>query len=225
MRHPQARSESHDQGHALESGELLHALYELRNQGLISKVSEIDSIRQFTTNARSPKWSSRSSPEGENHEVHRDRKPSVRSSRFPAGDIYMAFWALTVSSTALPRSCIRPRPPTAIPSQTCQCKPGILDAIPDDEFKLLAENEASALNHGRPRGQGLRAVPTRESPAGHPCPANLEMLFAYHIELNLLRTMAADEDRVLLLLPGRRSAAGSSCFMKWRKATTRFPRT
>jgi len=28
---------------------LLHALYELRNQGLISKVSEIDSIRQFTT--------------------------------------------------------------------------------------------------------------------------------------------------------------------------------
>ena len=28
---------------------LLHALYELRNQGLISKVSEIDNIRQFTT--------------------------------------------------------------------------------------------------------------------------------------------------------------------------------
>jgi len=35
--------------------------------------------------------------------------------------------------------------------------------------------------------------------------SNLEMIFAYHIELNLLRTMAADEDRVLLLLPGRRS--------------------
>ena len=35
--------------------------------------------------------------------------------------------------------------------------------------------------------------------------SNLEMLFAYRIELNLLRTMAADEDRVLLLLPGRRS--------------------
>ena len=28
---------------------LLHALYELRNQGLISKISEIDNIRQFTT--------------------------------------------------------------------------------------------------------------------------------------------------------------------------------
>ncbi|HSV30555.1 MAG TPA: hypothetical protein VLH40_00835 [Atribacteraceae bacterium] len=35
--------------------------------------------------------------------------------------------------------------------------------------------------------------------------SNPEMLFAYHIKLNLLRTMAADEDRVLLLLPGRRS--------------------
>jgi DNA repair protein RadC len=28
---------------------LLHALYELRNHGLISKISEIDNIRQFTT--------------------------------------------------------------------------------------------------------------------------------------------------------------------------------
>jgi len=28
---------------------LLAALYELRNQGLVSKVSEIDSVRQFTT--------------------------------------------------------------------------------------------------------------------------------------------------------------------------------
>jgi len=35
--------------------------------------------------------------------------------------------------------------------------------------------------------------------------SNLEMLFAYHLELNLLRTMAADDDRILLLLPGRRS--------------------
>jgi len=31
------------------------------------------------------------------------------------------------------------------------------------------------------------------------------MLFAYQIELNLLRSMAADEQRILLLLPGRRS--------------------
>ena len=36
--------------------------------------------------------------------------------------------------------------------------------------------------------------------------SNLEMLFAYHLELNLLRTMAADDDRILLLLPGRRGS-------------------
>jgi hypothetical protein len=34
--------------------------------------------------------------------------------------------------------------------------------------------------------------------------ADLELLFAYRVELNLLRTLAADDDRVLLLLPGRR---------------------
>jgi hypothetical protein len=41
-------------------------------------------------------------------------------------------------------------------------------------------------------GKGLRVL------------AHLELLFAYRVELNLLRTLAADEDRVLLLLPGRR---------------------
>jgi hypothetical protein len=34
--------------------------------------------------------------------------------------------------------------------------------------------------------------------------AHLELVFAYRIELNFLRTPAADDDRVLLLLPGRR---------------------
>lgn len=84
---------------------------------------------------------------------------------------------------------------------------GILDTIPDEEFKQLAENEArrpepTAAHVGKAfetflrsklRGKGLIVL------------TNLEMLFAYHLELNLLRTMAADDDRILLLLPGRRS--------------------
>ncbi len=84
---------------------------------------------------------------------------------------------------------------------------GILDAIPDEEFKHLVENEAKrpeptaghvakafeAFLRSKLRGKGLVVL------------ANLEMLFAYHLELNLLRTMAADDDRILLLLPGRRS--------------------
>jgi len=84
---------------------------------------------------------------------------------------------------------------------------GILDAIPDDEFKQLAENEAkrpepTAVHVAMAFERFLRANLTGK---GILVLSNLEMLFAYHIELNLLRTLAADEDRVLLLLPGRRS--------------------
>ena len=85
---------------------------------------------------------------------------------------------------------------------------GILDAIPDDEFRQLAENEAkrpepTAAHVAKAFERFLRA---KLRGKGIVVLSNLEMLFAYHIELNLLRTMAADEDRVLLLLPGRRSS-------------------
>ena len=84
---------------------------------------------------------------------------------------------------------------------------GILDAIPDEEFKQLVENEAKrpeptaahvdkafeTFLRSKLKGKGLIVL------------ANMEMLFAYHLEMNLLRTMAADDDRLLLLLPGKRS--------------------
>lgn len=83
---------------------------------------------------------------------------------------------------------------------------GILQSIPDEEFRRLVESEAkrpepTAAHVARAfesflrsnlRGKGLVVL------------ANLEMLFAYPLELNLLRTMAADDDRILLLLPGQR---------------------
>ena len=85
---------------------------------------------------------------------------------------------------------------------------GILEAIPDDDFKRLAENEAkhpepTAAHVGRAFERFLR-----ESLGGGKflILANLEMLFAYNIELNLLRTMAADESKILLLLPGKRTS-------------------
>lgn len=85
---------------------------------------------------------------------------------------------------------------------------GILEAIPDEEFRHLVENEArrpeptaahvakafEAFLRSKLRGKGLIVL------------TDLEMLFAYHLELNLLRTMAADDDRILLLLPGKRSS-------------------
>ncbi len=51
---------------------LLHALYELRNQGLISKVSEIDGIRQFTTKYTLAEVVEEIVSGGENHDVYRD---------------------------------------------------------------------------------------------------------------------------------------------------------
>jgi hypothetical protein len=83
---------------------------------------------------------------------------------------------------------------------------GILDAIPDDEFRQLVADEAKrpepttahvarafeSFLRSSLRGKGLVVL------------ADLELVFAYDLELSLLRSMAADDDQVLLLLPGRR---------------------
>ncbi|MGO9203453.1 MAG: hypothetical protein ACLQM8_23265 [Limisphaerales bacterium] len=83
---------------------------------------------------------------------------------------------------------------------------GILDTIPDDEFRKLVNDEAkrpeptaahvsSAFEQfirSKLAGQGLIVL------------KDLELVFSYHVELNLLRTLAADQDRILLLLPGKR---------------------
>ena len=85
---------------------------------------------------------------------------------------------------------------------------GILNAIPDNEFRQLVENEAkrpepTAAHVAKAFEIFLRSKLRRK---GLIVLSNLEMLFAYNLELNLLRTMAADDDRILLLLPGRRSS-------------------
>lgn len=102
---------------------------------------------------------------------------------------------------------------------------GILEAIPDDEFKQLAENEArrpepTAAHVARAFERFLRANLTGQ---GLLVLANLEMLFAYRIELNLLRTLAADENRVLLLLPGRRSGGRIIMFHEMEEGDYTLP--
>ena len=102
---------------------------------------------------------------------------------------------------------------------------GILDTIPDDEFKALVENEAKRPEptaahvaqaferflRGQLRGKGVVVL------------ASLEILFAYHLELNLLRTMAADADRVLLILPGRRDGGKVIMFPDWPEGSYTLP--
>jgi hypothetical protein len=93
---------------------------------------------------------------------------------------------------------------------------GILAAIPDEEFRSLAENEArrpepTTAHVRRAFEKFLRGKLARKKDK-HDFNlivlANLEMLFAYRIELELLRTLATDDDRILLLLPGRRDRGG-----------------
>ncbi len=83
---------------------------------------------------------------------------------------------------------------------------GILEAIPDDEFRNLAENEAR-----RPEPTAAHVAKAfdrflRESlrNGGVVVLAGLEMLFAYNLELSPLRVLATDQSRIVLFLPGRR---------------------
>jgi len=102
---------------------------------------------------------------------------------------------------------------------------GILDTIPDQEFKELVENEAR------------RPEPTQKHVAlafekflrqhlqkhGLIVLANMEMIFAYQLELNMLRTMAADDDRIILLLPGTRDNGRVVIFPNWPDGSYQLP--
>jgi hypothetical protein len=82
----------------------------------------------------------------------------------------------------------------------------ILDAIPDEEFRELAENEArrpepTAAHVARAFDRFLREHLRQ---AKLLVLDHLELLFAYNLEPQGLRTLATDEHRLLLLLPGRR---------------------
>lgn len=83
---------------------------------------------------------------------------------------------------------------------------GILEAIPDEEFRRLVQDEAK---HPEPTADHVRRafesfIRTALQRDGLVVLKSLEMLFAYDTELSALRTLAADEYRVILLLPGKR---------------------
>jgi len=102
---------------------------------------------------------------------------------------------------------------------------GILDSIPDEEFRLLVQNEAkrpepTAAHVAQAFERFLRSHLKGEVIL---VLANFEMLFAYNIELSLLRTLARDEDRILLLLPGRRGAGRVVMFPEMERASYTLP--
>jgi hypothetical protein len=83
---------------------------------------------------------------------------------------------------------------------------GVLKAIPDEEFRRLVEDEAkrpepTAAHVAQAFERFLRdALKVRSLIVLD----NLEILFAYNLELSLLRTLATDEQRMVVLLPGSR---------------------
>lgn len=83
---------------------------------------------------------------------------------------------------------------------------GILDEIPDEDFRDLAQKEAKLPEPVRAHvGRAFERFLRRELEAhGLIVLAHLELLFAYSVELTALRTLATDDARVILLLPGRR---------------------
>jgi hypothetical protein len=83
---------------------------------------------------------------------------------------------------------------------------GILESIPDDEFRELIENEAKRPEPTAAHVAKAFEVFLRAQLKGHKILilSNLELLFAYNLELNLLRSMATDEHAAILLLPGKR---------------------
>jgi len=83
---------------------------------------------------------------------------------------------------------------------------GILNSIPDTEFKSLAENEPRRPEPTMARvAQAFAAFLRSEmNKKDLIVLAGLELIFIYNVELNLLRTMATDHKKVILLLPGKR---------------------
>ena len=84
---------------------------------------------------------------------------------------------------------------------------GILDAIPDEELKELVKNEAK---RPEPTAAYVKKAFDRFLRDGLQEQSflvlmKIELLFAYNVDLSLLRTLAADERRILLLRPGRKS--------------------
>lgn len=86
----------------------------------------------------------------------------------------------------------------------------ILNAIPDDEFKELADNEPKkpepTVQHIKQSFESFLRSGLRDHDLL--VLTGLEMLFAYHIELNLFRTLATDDKRIILFLPGKRTRQG-----------------
>jgi hypothetical protein len=82
----------------------------------------------------------------------------------------------------------------------------LLDRINDDELKRLVQTEASRTESVKARlAKELDAlVAEKLSASSFLALKNLELLFAYDLELNSLRIRATNQKHILILLPGEK---------------------
>jgi hypothetical protein len=82
----------------------------------------------------------------------------------------------------------------------------LLDRISDDELKRLVQTEASRTGSvkGRLAKELDALVAEKLSSSFFVALKNLEILFAYDLELNCLRIRATNQKHILVLLPGER---------------------
>jgi hypothetical protein len=82
----------------------------------------------------------------------------------------------------------------------------LLDRINDDELKRLVQTEASRTESVKDRlSKELDALVAEKLNGGSfVALKNLEILFAYDLELNCLRIRATNQKHILLLLPGEK---------------------
>jgi hypothetical protein len=100
----------------------------------------------------------------------------------------------------------------------------ILESIPDDEFKQLVENEAKRPEPTAKHVENAFRNFLRSNILNNlVILENLELIFAYNLELDILRTFAADENRILLLLPGMRNGNRIVMFPEWTENSFTLP--
>ena len=83
---------------------------------------------------------------------------------------------------------------------------GIIDAFSDEDFRSIVKDEAKRPEPTRKSIQTAfeNFIRERLRENGLVVLSHLELIFAYDLDMNPLRTLSADDSRIILLLSGKR---------------------
>ena len=101
----------------------------------------------------------------------------------------------------------------------------LLDRIPDDELKWLVRNEGILVETAKDRlaVELDKLVAEKLDGGSFLALKNLEILFAYDLELNCLRIRATNQKHILMLLPGEKVGDRITLFHEARQSNRTLP--